>query len=284
MQNLWPRRLLITGGVLICLASIALLTGWGDFVSAMDPENNHVAKVEADSSKSVNLSEDKTYIAYRLDSSTVNLTISEIQTNTEIERSSPGMLDGDRFGENSRIYISIGVYEPDADGAHLIQNLDQEDPVWLVDKEDLGEGSTILLILEIACFAGICGVCLMPLGGILWFTGRKKSYPTSLMMDASGGLQKPITGGDNAQHRIPTTDEVWASVHADVPLDLSVPSTHGENDVPPPFADRPDGQQSSVKIQSEIELDSIIADSELDEEIKEGPGNSSNRWKEWDEG
>ena len=280
-QNRWPKRLLISSAVLLLISSIIIWTNWDDFVSAMDPENNNVARVEGGEEESVELSDGRTYIAYRLDSSATNLTIIESQTGAEVGRSSPGILQGDRFGEDDKIYTAVGVYNPEADGLHLIQNHDPEFVLWLVDSEKLTGDNSSLLMLEGGCFGIICGVCLIPIAGILWLTSRKTAHAPGLVMETADGTHIPLAVSDSEiQQCVPTTDEVWASVHGGIPIDLSMDAIPVKEDVPPPFADRPDNDGHLPLAIDEIEeIEEIIV-----EESDDRSENVEQGWKSWDEG
>lgn len=277
----WPKRLLISGAVILLISTILIWTNWDDFVSAMDPENSNVARLEGGEEVTVELDDGRTYIAYRLDGSSTNITITEVQTGTEVGRSSPGILQGDRFGEKDRIYTAVGVYSPDADGMHRIQNHENDQILWLVDSEELAGDDSVLLMLEGGCFGIICGFCLIPLGGILWLTSRKTAQSPGLVMETAGGQQIPLAvGGGEVQQRVPTTDEIWASVHGGEAIDLTVAPVVVEEEVPPPFADRPDAETHLPRAIDDVE--------EVNEEISDvginEAGNTKQEWKSWDEG
>ncbi|MEE3083717.1 MAG: hypothetical protein VX320_06505 [Candidatus Thermoplasmatota archaeon] len=273
----WPKRLLISGAVILVLSSVLIWVNWDDFVSAMDPENNNVAKVEGGGEETVDLDKGRTYIAYRLDGSSTNITIIEVQTGVEVERNAPSMWEGDRYGENDRIYTAVGVYTPEADGMHRIQNHEVGQVLWLVDYE---EGDYPVQI-QGGCFGVICSFCLIPLGAILWLTSRKTSQSPGLVMETAGGQQIPLAVGDSeVQQRVPTTDEIWASVHGGEPIDLTVTPIAVEEEVPPPFADRPDDEVNLPRAIDEVEE----INEEISDDVKDEMGSEKQEWKSWDEG
>jgi len=287
----WPKRLLITSIVALFIASAAIYSGWDDFTEAMDPENNHAAEVEGGSSVQVNLTGGNTYIAYRVDSSAVNCTIIEVKTNTTVGRSSPGLLQGDRVGTDDQIYNSVGVYSPKESGLYGIENDAAEgNTLWLVDEEGVGDDSSAILLIELGCLGFLFGLCLLPIAAILWMTGKRKAQPAGLVMQTPGGVDIPIAAdtGSN-QHRVPTTDEVWASVHGGEALDLSVQQVAPEDEVPPPFASRPDDSGMMPRAVDDIEQieDSIrpAAVPKPDPEPEAAETTASDPdWKAWDEG
>ena len=81
-------------------------------------------------------------------------------------------------------------------------------------------------------------------------------------------------------HRVPTTDEVWASVHGGEPLNLTMPNESIEEEVPPPFADRSDEvRHSPLAIDDVDNVDESIPSND-DEDTAE----KKDEWKSWDEG
>ena len=82
------------------------------------------------------------------------------------------------------------------------------------------------------------------------------------------------------QQRVPTTDEVWASVHGGIPIDLSVDTVVVEEEVPPPFADRPDTNGHLPRAVDEIDE----VEEHIVEDTSENSENTKQEWKSWDEG
>ena len=99
-------------------------------------------------------------------------------------------------------------------------------------------------------------------------------------MQTADGMLVPIAPADGGmQQRVPTTDEIWRSVHGGEVLKLSIEEVQ-EPSVPAPFADRPDRSGELTRVIDEVDL------------IEENPTESSpveaddvkSGWKSWDEG
>ena len=100
-------------------------------------------------------------------------------------------------------------------------------------------------------------------------------------MQTANGVMIPITPTDGVvQQRVPTTDEIWRSVHGGEVLDLTIQQQPPEDEIPAPFADRPDRAGELAKVVDDIETveESVPQSSEDDGEPTEGG------WKSWDEG
>ncbi|MCS5535402.1 MAG: hypothetical protein NZ802_06065, partial [Candidatus Poseidoniales archaeon] len=110
----------------------------------------------------------------------------------------------------------------------------------------------------------------------------KKGQQAGLVMQAHDGKMVPIAPTDGTmQQRVPTTDEVWRSVHGGEVIDLTVQQElPPEDGIPAPFADRPDRTGELTRVVDEIESvdDSMPDSSENDDE------NTELSWKTWDEG
>lgn len=259
----WPKRLLISGAVILCISIILMWTEWDDFSEGYDPDQSNIAKVAGGSSEQVNLTKGHTYIAFRLNSTSSNCTIIEMHTGAEVGRDSPGNWR-DR-PTNDQEYKAVGAYVPEASGVYSIGfDAEADEYLWIVDEQSLES----YLLFQVGTFGLICGICLLPVGMILWFTSQKKTYTTGL-----------VTGAET-QRRVPTTDEVWASVHGGEPLNLSMPNESIEDEVPPPFADRSDGGTHTPLAIDEIDNvdESIPSSDDVDAVEKE------DEWKSWDEG
>ena len=260
----WPKRLIIAGTVILCISMILMWTEWDDFSEGYDPDQNNIAKVAGGTSEQVNLTKGHTYIAFRLNSTSSNCTIIEMHTGAEVGRDSPGNWR-DRPTHDQE-YKAVGVYVPEASGVHSIEfDAESNEYLWIVDEQSLES----YLLFQLGSFGLICGCVLLPIGMILWFTSQKKSYPTGLVMNDG-----EIT------HRVPTTDEVWASVHGGEPLNLTMPNESIEEEVPPPFADRSDEvRHSPLAIDDVDNVDESIPSND-DEDTAE----KKDEWKSWDEG
>lgn len=279
----WPKRLLIAGVALILSGTVAMWAGWSDFERAMDPANNHVVALDGGQGGEVNLTAGHSYLLFRTDGRDVNCTVTEIATGTEVPRDEPSFLHGVREGADGTIYTAIGVYVAEGDGLHLVEN--QAAPgkeLWLVDEGEIEADSNALLLLEGSCFSLLCGTCLIPLGGLLWLTGRGGDAAAGAVLTTADGTQVPIApSADGSQRRVPTTDEVWASLRSGEPLDLSL-ADEAEG-VPAPFADRPDATGPIPRAIDEVEVvEEALVPTEA--EVEPDSVDAAPNWKSWDEG
>ena len=128
----------------------------------------------------------------------------------------------------------------------------------------------------------LCGGCLLPIALIMWYSGRKKSHQAGLVMQTHHGQMVPVEPTDGTlQQRIPTTDEVWRSVHGGEVIDLTVQQAPPpEEKIPAPFADRPDRVGELTRVVDEI--DSV--DDSMPESSENVSENTERSWKTWDEG
>jgi hypothetical protein len=101
-------------------------------------------------------------------------------------------------------------------------------------------------------------------------------------MQTPDGSMVPIAPTDGtAQQRVPTTDEVWRSVHGGEIIDLTVQQgPPPEDEIPAPFTDRPDRTGELARVVDEIES---VDDSMPDTRENDGE-NTEHSWKTWDEG
>ena len=113
-------------------------------------------------------------------------------------------------------------------------------------------------------------------------------------MQTADGMLVPIAPTDGSiQQRVPTTDEVWRSVHGGEVLDLTVQQTQPiDPGAPAPFADRPDRVGDLTRVVDEIETvdDSTPAEEilrrglGLNKDVGNDTENTERSWKTWDEG
>ena len=243
----------------------------------MDPGQNHLLELEEGDIGDVNLSKNTSYLIFRLNNVPVDCQIIENHTGTEVNVENPSWIY-DRDGENGR-YYAVGSFIPDADGMHSIENTanTSESSVWVV-VEDAEPN----YLFQGGCYGLLCGGCLLPISLIVWFSGRKKGQQAGLLMQTPDGTMVPIAPTDGTmQQRVPTTDEVWRSVHGGEIIDLTVQQVQpSEEEAPAPFTDRPDRTGELAKVVDEIETvdDSVPKSSEEDGE------NDERSWKTWDEG
>lgn len=294
----WPKRLALTGSLVLGLSIAIMWSVYSDVITITDPEENHLLSLDEGGSAEVNLSKNSSYIIFRLANEAANCTITEVATETEVTIGSPSMFQSDREGSDGDLYHIVGVFIPDGDGLHLVENTASVDnsSLWIVDEYDLS--SDELKTLNIAtggCFGLAFGVCLLPISLFLWLSGRKKGAQAGLVMQTADGMMVPIApASGTTQQRVPTTDEVWRSVHGGEVLDLTVQQQVQPIDpeAPAPFADRPDRVGELTRVVDEIETvdDSVPTGEALREELgltkdaEDGAENTERTWKTWDEG
>ena len=280
-QSVWPKRLLIAGAIILGVSIAILVSIWPAWVAALDPDENHLVKLDGGDNETVNLSKDSSYIMFRLENGAHNCTIIEDATGTEVTIGSPSWMQSDREGIDGEWYYAVGTFIPDESGTHDIQNNGEEgDVLWVIDEMNLANNSDSAYITG-GCLRVILGGCLLPIAFGLWMGGRRNSAKAGLVMKTANGVMIPIAPTEEGvQQRIPTTDEVWRSVHGGEVLDLTIQQQPHENEIPAPFADRPDRVGDMMRVVDEIETveESVVQSVEED-------GESTERsWKSWDEG
>jgi hypothetical protein len=274
-----PKKLAIAGAIILGL-SIAVLVSFADDLEATtDPSLNSVLALEGGESGQINLSKDSSYLLFRLTNGAHNCTITEEATQTDVTIGEPGWFESDRPGEGGELYYVVGSFIPDENGLHSIENSALEgETLWVVDIFDVE--SNIVWITYASCCGIFCGSGLIPLAFILWRNGRKNVGKADLVMQTADGMLVPIAPADGGmQQRVPTTDEIWRSVHGNEVLNLSI-SEPLEEQVPAPFADRPDRNGEHSRVIDEIEsVEETVPETTGDEVVESQKG-----WKSWDEG
>ncbi len=274
-----PKKLAIAGTIILVISITALVSFADDLEATTDPSLNSVITLDAGESGQVNLSKDSSYLIFRLKNGGHNCTITEDATQTEVTIGAPGWFESDRPGEGGELYYVVGSFIPDESGQHTIENkAGGDDTMWVVDIFDVE--NDIVWITYASCCGIFCGSGLIPLAFILWRNGRKQVGNAGLVMQTADGMLVPIAPADGGvQQRVPTTDEIWRSVHGGEVLNLSVGEPQ-EPEVPAPFADRPDQLDEFSRVIDEIEsVEEMTSDSTHMEN-----GKSENSWKAWDEG
>ena len=293
----WPKRLALTGSLVLGLSIAIMWSMQADVTAITDPGGNHLLSLDEGDSAEVNLSKNTSYIIFRLVNEDANCTITEVATETEVTIGSPSFLQMDRPGIEGDLYYIVGVFIPDGDGLHLVENTasDNNSSLWIIDEYDLSSDEMKTLNIASGATVGLCfGVCLLPISLFLWLSGRKKGARAGLVMQTADGMMIPIApASGTAQQRVPTTDEVWRSVHGGEVLDLTVQQVQPiDPEAPAPFADRPDRVGELTRVVDEIETvdDSVPTEGALREELgltkdaEDGTENAERTWKTWDEG
>ena len=280
-QSVWPKRLLIAGAIILGISIAVLVSIWPAWVAALDPDENHLVKLDGGENETVNLSKDSSYIMFRLENGAHNCTIIEAATGTEVTIGSPSWMQSDREGIDGEWYYAVGTFIPDESGTHDIQNNGEEgDVLWVIDEMNIANNSDSAYITG-GCLGVILGGCLLPIAFGLWMGGRRNSAKAGLVMKTANGVMIPIAPTEEGvQQRIPTTDEVWRSVHGGEVLDLTIQQQPHENEIPAPFADRPDRVGDMMRVVDEIETveESVV------QSVEDDGGSTERSWKSWDEG
>jgi hypothetical protein len=276
---------MIAGVIILGLSIAAMMSTYGDVTDSLDPSQNHIIELEGGENETVNLSKHSSYLLFRQTDSSCNCNVSEVRTQTDVSITSPSFLQSDREGNDGVWYYAVGAFQPDGSGAHDVQNsADTGETLWVIDEMNMGGDSNSMWIFQGACVGVICGICLLPISLVMWrkWLPGMKTQPAGLVMQTAGGSLVPITPHEGVeQQRIPTTDEIWRSVHGGESLNLVIEETHPpENDVPAPFADRPDRVGGVSRVVDEIES---VEESAIEDVVEDGDPNERN-WKVWDEG
>ncbi|MEE2747680.1 MAG: hypothetical protein VYA86_03675 [Candidatus Thermoplasmatota archaeon] len=277
----WPKRLAIAGAIILAISIAALVSSYEDAITTMDPSANNIATLDGGDSEQLNLSKENSYLLFRLQNGAEDCTITEVETNTEVSIVEPGWLQTDREGADGDYYYVVGTFVPEGNGEHIVENTAEEgELLWVVDEMDVGNDMNSLLLVNGSCFGILCGSCLLPLALILWRNGRKNVGRAGLVMQTADGMLVPIAPADGGlQQRVPTTDEIWRSVHGGEILNLTVDEPQ-EPEVPAPFADRPDRVGSVSRVIDEVDS--------VEESVPEPANVESDEpkqsWKSWDEG
>ena len=280
-QSVWSKRLLIAGAIILSLSIAVMVSVWPSWVETLDPEENHLLKLDGGDNGTVNLSKESSYLLFRLENGAHNCTVIEDATGTEVIVGSPSWIQSDREGVDGEWYYAVGTFIPDESGSHDIQNNGGEDDIlWVIDEMSLASNSDSTYITG-GCLGIILGGCLLPIAFGLWMSGRKNSQNTGLVMQTANGVMIPITPTDGVvQQRVPTTDEIWRSVHGGEVLDLTVQQQPPEDEIPAPFADRPDRAGELAKVVDDIETVEESVPQSIEDDGKPTEGG----WKSWDEG
>ena len=268
-QNLWPKRLMIAGAIVLGISIAVMASVYPSWLATLDPGENHLLELDGGGNETVNLSKESSYLLFRLNDVHHNCTIIEEATGTEVTVGSPSWIQSDREGVDGEWYFAVGSFIPDENGPHTLHNNAGEGEVlWIIDEMELANNSDSTYIT-----AGCCGIlfggCLLPIAFALWMNGRKKGVKSEIaLMDGT------------IQQRVPTTDEIWRSVHGGEVLDLTIEQHPQEQGTPAPFADRPDRVGELARVVDDIDTVDDSAPQSSDDVGEE----AERSWKSWDEG
>ena len=275
----WPKKLAAAGVIILLISIAVLVSNIDEFEEATDPSHNSLLVLDGSESEEINLSKESSYLLFRLTNTDHNCTIEELATETDVTIGSPGWVQSPREGKGGQFYYPVGTFIPDESGPHIIENNAEEgEMLWILDETDVEY--SIVLTISASCCGIFCGSGLIPLAFILWRNGKRNVGKAGLVMQTADGMLVPIAPADGTmQQRVPTTDEIWRSVHGGEVLNLSVEEPM-EPEVPAPFADRPDRSGGISRAIDEVES--------VDDSTSESPTTESEvsqkGWKSWDEG
>ena len=280
-QSLWPKRLMIAGAIVLGISIAVMVSVYPSWMATLDPGENHLLELDGGENETVNLSKESSYLLFRLNDVHHNSTITEEATGTEVTVGSPNWIQSDREGVDGEWYFAVGTFIPDESGPHTLRNNAGEGEVlWAIDEMELANNSDSTYITG-GCCGILFGGCLLPIAFALWMNGRKKAAKAGIVMQTSDGITIPIAPMDGTvQQRVPTTDEIWRSVHGGEVLDLTINQQPQEQGTPAPFADRPDRVGELARVVDDIDtVDDSVPQSSDD------VGEEAERsWKSWDEG
>ena len=275
----WPKKLAAAGVIILLISIAVLVSNIDEFEEATDPSHNSLLVLDGSESEEINLSKESSYLLFRLTNTDHNCTIVELATDTDVTIGSPGWVQSPREGKEGEFYYPVGTFIPDESGLHIIENNAEEgEMLWILDETDVEY--SIVLTISASCCGIFCGSGLIPLAFILWRNGKRNVGKAGLVMQTADGMLVPIAPADGTmQQRIPTTDEIWRSVHGGEILNLSVGEPE-EPEVPAPFADRPDRSGEISRAIDEVES----VEETVSETTSVKSDVSQKGWKSWDEG
>ena len=275
----WPKKLAAAGVIILLISIAVLVSNIDEFEEATDPSHNSLLVLDGSESEEINLSKESSYLLFRLTNTDHNCSIVELATETDVTIGSPGWVQSPREGKEGEFYYPVGTFIPDESGLHIIENNAEEgEMLWILDETDVEY--SIVLTISASCCGIFCGSGLIPLAFILWRNGKRNVGKAGLVMQTADGMLVPIAPADGTmQQRIPTTDEIWRSVHGGEILNLSVGEPE-EPEVPAPFADRPDRSGEISRAIDEVES----VEETVSETTSVKSDVSQKGWKSWDEG
>ena len=275
----WPKKLAAAGVIILLISIAVLVSNIDEFEEATDPSHNSLLVLDGSESEEINLSKESSYLLFRLTNTDHNCSIVELATETDVTIGSPGWVQSPREGKDGEFYYPVGTFIPDESGLHIIENNAEEGEIlWILDETDVEY--SIVLTISASCCGIFCGSGLIPLAFILWRNGKRNVGKAGLVMQTADGMLVPIAPADGTmQQRIPTTDEIWRSVHGGEVLNLTVEEPR-EPEVPAPFADRPDRSGEISRAIDEVES----VEETVSESTSVKSDVSQKGWKSWDEG
>ena len=209
----WAKILSGCSFLLLLVAVMSASEALDDSAPFLDPEQFNEAFVEAGSSSSVNLSNDRYYLALRITEDGEDIPVELRLTDSEgndCAWEEPGALSIDRqISPDSPIYRTVRVYLPGESGTYTLHNDATDGSVWIVDdyaaqSEMLGSPSVLLMMFG-CCFGIPFGVVALILAIVGW------TRPDGSKVEVS------------AEVRIMTTEEVYEQYNGESPTERPVP-------------------------------------------------------------
>jgi len=209
----WAKILSGCSFLLLLIAVMSASEALDDSEPFLDPSQFNEAFVEAGASASVNLSNDRYYLALRVTEDGEDVPVELRLTDSEGEDcawEAPGALSIDRqLSADSPTYRTVRVYLPGESGTYTLHNDATDASVWIVDdyaaqSEMLGSPSVLLMMLG-CCFGIPFGIVALILAVVGWTRPAESKVQVS------------------AEVRIMTTEEVYEQYNEGEPVEKGVP-------------------------------------------------------------
>ncbi|MBK70732.1 MAG: hypothetical protein CMB53_05005 [Euryarchaeota archaeon] len=195
----WAKILSGCSFLLLLIAVLSASNALDDAEPYLDPEQFNVAFVEAGGSSSVDLTDDRYYLALRVADGDEEVPVELRLTDpdgVDCPWEKPGALSIDRqVSPDSPVYRTVRVFLPGESGVYTLHNDASEGTVWIVDdyaaqSEMLGSSSVLLMMFG-CCFGVPFGLVALILAVIGWSRPKEDKVEVS------------------AQVRIMTTEEIY---------------------------------------------------------------------------
>tara|TARA_B100001113_G_scaffold352789_1_gene355122 strand:+ start:1647 stop:2387 length:741 start_codon:yes stop_codon:yes gene_type:complete len=244
-----------------------------DIENLVDPMENNVATVAADSNVLIKLQPDRIYTILRIvedinNQAKLDLEITDAENN-EIMIDEPTWMQPQRTGSSGTvIYDPVGTVSFNESGEFKFKNSNSTSTLYIVDDQSVDiqafQQPGIFVAFISCCF----GLLLLPLSLIIY------------MIQRGGQKEEKVVLAGMPTNRIPTTDELFLIREGQLdPREIK--GVQRTQSVPPPFTNMPrqDGQQKQ-----EIDKVSSITEKSSNK-LKEADLNSSeDDWQTWDSG
>jgi hypothetical protein len=297
----WPRRLLIIGTASLVLGTIWMFSVMPDMSEQMHPENNNLIVLSPGESASVDLVGSHIYAAYQKVNSTSDIDGEVLLVGPEGEKVS---------SEQPSLWVGVGriefddgsVFEPlvwwqvDSSGNFTFES-NSNQTTWVVDQNAASAAALGDPGFVGACFTLVLGTCLLPLSLIIRWANRRSAASSSqpLLLQTPDGREVPMgfdpaSTGIKPGQAVLTTDQIYQlarireQLGPDTTMEVQFKPLQTEPDeqtVAPPFADRPDGAESSSV--QHLQADEVDSPPEVKSE-PDVDAAETDAWKRWDKG